>query len=159
MEAGDNWMDQRRQDQLSSLFWLGLAVIFCIASIRLSVGTLQQPGSGFFPFLGGSILGLLSLVNFLKSLKGVPSKAESSGSPVKWKNIIVSLAILFAFPSLLDLMGFAPATFLFFAFLLRLIEPQRWAVVFGGSASATIVLYFIFQFWLKIQFPIGFFGI
>lgn len=152
-------MDQRRKDQLSSLFWLGLAVIFCIASIRLSVGTLQQPGSGFFPFLGGSILGLLSLANFLENLKGVTSKAESSKSPINLKNVIVTLAILFAFPSLLDLMGFAPTTFLFFVFLLRWIEPQRWAVVFGGSASATILLYFVFQFLLKIKFPIGFFGI
>lgn len=152
-------MDQRRKDQLSSLFWLGWAVIFCIASIRLSVGALREPGSGFFPFLGGSILGLLSLANFLKNIKGVATKAESSKSSIKWKNIIVTLAILFAFPFLLDLMGFIPTTFLFFVLLLRLIEPQRWAVVFGGSASATILLYFVFQFWLKIKFPIGFFGI
>lgn len=152
-------MDLQKKDQLSSLFWLGFAVIFCVASIRLSVGTLRQPGSGFFPFLGGSILVLLSLANFLKNLKGVASQAESSKSPINWKNIMVTLAILFAFPFLLDLIGFAPTTFLFFVFLLRLIEPQRWAIVLGGSASATILLYFIFQFWLKIKFPIGFFGI
>jgi putative tricarboxylic transport membrane protein len=152
-------MDQRRKDQLSSLFWLGLAVIFCIAAIRLSVGTLREPGSGFFPLLGGSILGVLSLLNFLKNVRGIPSEAKSPESPIKWKNIIVTLAVLFAFPSLLDLLGFAPATFLFFVLLLRWIEPQRGAVVFGGSALASILFYLVFQFWLKIRFPIGFFGV
>ena len=152
-------MDLRKKDQLSSFFWLGFSVIFCMASIRLSLGPAHQPGPGFFPFLGGSILGVLSLVNFLRSLKKVASKAESSKSPIHWKNIILTLAILFAFPFLLDWIGFAPSTFLFFVFLLRSIEPQRWAIVFGGSATATLLLFFVFQFWLKIKFPVGIFGI
>lgn len=151
-------MDERRKDQLSSLFWFALAVIFCLASIRLSLGTLHQPGSGFFPFLGGSILGLLSLINFLKSLKGETSEAESPKPSIRWKNILVTLAILFSFPFLLEFMGFAFATFLFFVLLLRLIEPQRWAVVLGGSAGATGLLYIVLEFWLKIHFPEGFLG-
>jgi len=151
-------MDERRKDQLSSLFWLVLAIIFCVASIRLSLGTLHQPGSGFFPFLGGSVLGLLSLVNFLKTLKGETSEAESPKPSIRWRNILVVLAILFSFPFLLELIGFAPTTFLFFVLLLRVIEPQRWAVVLGGSASATVLLYFVLEFWLKIHFPGGFLG-
>lgn len=152
-------MDLRKKDQLSSLFWLAFAAIICVASIRLSLGTLKQPGSGFLPFLGGAVLGLLSLANFLKNLKKAPFQAESSPSEVNWRNIILSLAILFAFPLLLDLIGFAPATLLFFVLLLRLIDPQRWAIVFGGSAAATFLFYLVFQFWLKIKFPIGIFRI
>jgi hypothetical protein len=151
-------MDERRKDQLSSLFWLVLAIIFCLAAIRLSLGTLHQPDSGFFPFLGGSVLGLLSLINFLKTLKGQTSEAESPQPSIRWKNILVALAILFSFPFLLEFMGFAPATFLFFVLLLRLIEPQRWAIVLGGSAGATVLLYIVLEFWLKIHFPGGLWG-
>jgi hypothetical protein len=78
---------------------------------------------------------------------------------MNWLNIILTLAILFAFPFLLDLIGFAPTTFIFFAFLLRFIEPQRWFIILGGAGAAAVFSYFIFQFWLKIKFPIGMLGI
>jgi len=154
-------VDIEKRDRLSSLFWLVISIIVCIASIRLSVGTLRQPGSGFFPFLGGAILGLLSFIYLLTTFKSkrVLEKSEDVSSKINWLNIILTLAILFAFPLLLDLIGFAPTTFIFFAFLFRFIEPQRWFIVLGGAGGAAVFCYFFFQFWLGIKFPIGILGI
>ena len=116
----------------------------------------------FFPFLGGVILGLLSLLNLLKAIikkKVIMEKVESLKSKINWRSIILTLIILFAYPFFLGFIGFVPITFLFFAILLRLIEPQKWSIVLGGASLAAIISYFVFQYWLKIQFPTGIFGI
>jgi putative tricarboxylic transport membrane protein len=154
-------MDLPKREQLSSLFWLIFAGIFCVSAIQLPWGTLEQPGAGFLPLLGGTLLGLLSFINLLTTFKKKKAsvKAESLNPNLNWKNIILTLAVLFTFPLLLLFIGFAPTTFLFFALLLRFIKPQKWVIVLGGSATATLLLYFIFQVWLKIKFPVGFLGI
>ena len=54
------------RDLISSVFWLAIAIFFSIEGFtHLKLGTLHQPGPGFFPFWGGVVLGLLSLVLLL----------------------------------------------------------------------------------------------
>lgn len=155
-------MDIRTGDRGSSAFFLALALIVCWASYRLSIGTLEQPGSGFFPFLGGGALAVLSAVNLIKALRkdrGPEPAAKSAAQPINWKNILLALAILAAFPFLLEILGFAPTTFVFFVLLLRLIEPQKWIVTLGFSLAAAVSFHLLFQVWIKMKFPIGVFGI
>jgi hypothetical protein len=147
---------------LSSLFWLILAVTFCIGCIELGLGNPHQPGSGLFPFFCGGALGLLSLANLVQSLSKRQEEPETESAPgrrINLRNIILTLAVLFAFPWLLDLIGLAPALFVFLFILLRFVEPQRWLVVFGGSVAGAILTCLVFQVWLQIQFPRGIFGI
>ena len=156
-------MDLETREQLGSLFWLVFAAIVCAGSLKLSLGTLRQPGTGFFPFLGGAALALCSFLNLLRATlekrKRVVQKAGSLGPLVNWKNVVFSLFVLFSYPFLLGIIGFAPVTFLFLALLLRFVEPQRWSIVLGGAAAGTMVTYFVFQYWLNMQFPRGVFGI
>jgi hypothetical protein len=109
-----------------------------------------------------AILGLLSLINLAKATvqkkKGV-KKIETAETGINWKNIVLVLVGLFFYPILMDLLGFLLVTFVFTAFFLRFIEPQKWPVVLGMGGSTAIISYLIFQYWLKIQFPTGIFGI
>jgi putative tricarboxylic transport membrane protein len=154
-------MDVRTADRGSSAFFLALALIVCWASFRLSIGTLEQPGSGFFPLLGGGALAVLSAANFIKAFrKSSPAPGEKNGAwSINWKNVVLALAILTAFPFFLDFLGFAPTTFIFFVLLLRLIEPQKWIVTIRFSVLAALGFYLLFQVWIKMKFPIGVFGI
>lgn len=154
-------MDARRRERLSSLFWLICSALFCIASLKYSLGTFHQPGPGFFPFLGGAILCFLSLLNLLRTTmktEDLIGKVDSLILPKNCRNIILTLVVLFAYPLLLGLIGFLPTTFLFFVALLRFVEPKGWGVVLGGAGVGAISSYLIFQYWLKIEFPIGIFG-
>ena len=147
---------------MGSLFWLLFSIIFCIGAINLSLGSIHKPGPGLFPFLSGAVLALLSFIDLLAVLRRkwrISGESESPKEPVKWRNIILTLAVLFAFPWLLDLIGLAPALFVFFVVLLRFVEPQSWPVILGGSAGGAVIVSLVFQGWLKIQFPIGIFGI
>ena len=150
------------KDKLSSLLLLIFSVLVCMGSFGYSIGTLHKPGPGFFPFWGGIILGLLSFLNFLrvtiKRKKGT-EKGESVTPGKRWKNIILTLVALFAYPSFLPVIGFVPTTFLFIVVLLRFVGFIRWSIVLRMTIGVTIMSYFIFQYWLKMQFPIGILGI
>ena len=155
-------MKQQNGDQLSSLLLILFSLFVCIGSYRYSIGTLHKPGPGFFPFWGGLILGLLSFSHFLivttKRRKEI-RESEPVAPGKRWKNLILPLVVLFAYPSFLPVIGFLLTTFLFIVVLLRFVEPVRWSMILKVAIGVTIVSYFIFQYWLKMQFPPGVFGI
>jgi putative tricarboxylic transport membrane protein len=152
----------QNKDKLSSLLLVVFSVLVCVGSHQYSIGTLHKPGPGFFPFWGSLVLGLLSFLNFLmvtvKGEKGT-GEGESIAPGRRWKKIILTLVVLFAYPSLLPVIGFVPTTFLFIIILLRFVEPLRWSIALRVAIGVTITFYIIFQYWLKIQFPRSVFGI
>ena len=155
-------MDHNKKEQVSSIFLFLFSAFICFFSFKLSIGSIHNPGGGFFPFYLGIILGLLSIKNFTKAIaqrKSAIKTIKTSDAGINWKNIIVTCVVLFCYPLLLGLLGFPVSTFLFTALFLRFIEPQRWSVVLGTGGAVTIVFYFVFQYWLKIQFPSGIFGV
>jgi putative tricarboxylic transport membrane protein len=155
-------MDAKRREKSSSLFWLIFSILFCAGSLKYSLGTFHQPGPGFFPFLSGTILGCLSLANLFRKVirtEDPVGNIEALRFPRRWRNIVITLGVLFAYPLLLRLIGFLPSTFLFFVILLRSIEPRRWAIALGGAAAGAVLFYIVFQYCLRIEFPIGIFRI
>jgi putative tricarboxylic transport membrane protein len=155
-------MDSNKKEQISSIFLLLFSAFICFFSYQISIGSLRSPGSGFFPFFLAAILGLLSIMNFSKAIlrrRRAVGKEKTLENGINWKNIILVLVGLFLYPILLSLLGFLLVTFIFTAFFLRFIEPQKWPVVLGMGGGIAIIFYLIFQYWLKIQFPSGIFGI
>ena len=144
------------RDLTSALFWLAFAIFFSIESLtQLKLGTLHQPGPGFFPFWAGVVLGLLSLILLLKSLR---NQERLSLSGLKsWKLLLVAGALL-AYLLLLETLGFVTITFLFLFLLLRL-EYKGWVFSAVSALLGALASYAIFQLWLKTQLPAGPFGI
>jgi putative tricarboxylic transport membrane protein len=144
------------RDLTSALFWLAFAIFFSIESLtQLKLGTLHQPGPGFFPFWAGVVLGLLSLILLLNSLR---NQERLSLSGLKsWKLLLVAGALL-AYLLLLETLGFVTITFLFLFLLLRL-EYKGWVFSAVSALLGALASYAIFQLWLKTQLPAGPFGI
>jgi putative tricarboxylic transport membrane protein len=144
------------RDLTSALFWLAFAIFFSIESLtQLKLGTLHQPGPGFFPFWAGVVLGLLSLILLLNSLR---NQERLSLSGLKsWKLLLVAGALL-AYLLLLETLGFVTITFLFLFLLLRL-EYKGWMFSAVSALLGALASYAIFQLWLKTQLPTGPFGI
>src|SRR5215470_13966728 len=111
------------RDLTSALFWLAIAIFFSIEGLtQLKLGTLHQPGPGFFPFWAGVLLGILSLILLINSLK---NRERLSLSGLKsWKLLLVTGALL-AYLLLLEMLGFVTITFLFL-FLLLCLEYKGW---------------------------------
>jgi putative tricarboxylic transport membrane protein len=139
------------RDRTSALVWLGLAILVAVQSYALKLGTLHQPGPGFFPFWGAILLGILSVVLFVgsRSRSATPAAREARS----WTPVIVAGGLL-AYVLLLEPLGFVMVTFLFLLFLFRLVR-KGWLVSGLVALTGTAACYALFQLWLKSQLPRG----
>jgi len=143
------------KDLASSLFWLAIAIFFSLEGfINLKLGSLRSPGPGFFPFWGGVVLGLLSLVLLLSSLKNM---GRLSLSVLKSSKLLLVTGALLAYLLLLETFGFMTITFLFL-FLLFRMEYRGWVFSAVTALIGAVSSYALFQLWLKTQLPAGPFG-
>jgi putative tricarboxylic transport membrane protein len=151
-----------KKDQTSSIFLLFVSGVLIISSVKASLGSFREPGSGLVPFLAAFLLGIVSLVNLVISglrKGGVKEKPIFLFHEINWKNLVITLGALFAFPSLLNLLGFNLTVFGFMLFLAKAIEPRRWVIAVLFALSTTIVCYLLFVYWLKFVVEKGIFGI
>jgi len=142
-------------DQVSSGIWLLVSLIICAASLQYKIGTLSTPGSGFLPLLSGMAMGLFAAIGFihatLRKKRGEIWHSFLKG--LRWEKALIILASLFAYGWLLGVIGFFFCTLLFIGFLLRVVIPQRWSLVIGGSVLITLASYMVFEALLKAQMP------
>ena len=150
----------KKDDARTSLFWLAAALLICWGSVRLSLGDLHHPGPGFFSFVAGALLALLSLLLYLNSRKKVPEGKRKPfwPNPAGARQMAWTVIALFLYVVTMNYVGFFFGTLLFLGFLLRGIGRERWPAVFSVTILSAIISYFIFQYWLDCQLPRGFLG-
>ena len=153
------------KDVAGSLFWMGVGILFSAGALKYRLIKSGIPGAGFFPFLAGIIMVILSMMVLGSALK---KKGEDQEAQAKerffpqrnsLKKIGLALIGLFGYWLLLEFLGFLITTFLFLIFLLKFIEPQRWTTALTTAILATGLSYLLFNLWLKVQMPIGVLGI
>lgn len=183
----------RKENWLSG-FWIMCGLAICIASYRLSLGSLNDPGPGMFPFIAGSVLCVLSMVEWWNTMRAyrsvsrameqkdtsslvdgkdrtvtrkiaqnVTDGADEGAQPLfanragalKAAAIIVALLI---YALTMEHLGFILSTTLFIAFLLWLVERQRWYVIVFGAVFSSLATYLVFKVWLETALPIGLLG-
>lgn len=142
------------REAYSGFFFLGLALLAIVESLRMGTGTMKEPGSGFLSLAMGLILAVFSLVLIIRGWK-----PEKGSRPVKHSaTTIIALIALFTYSLIMDSIGFVVATFLLVAVLFHLAERRRWWVLVGMSALVTAVAYLLFGVVLKVYFPEGILG-
>ncbi len=142
-----------------SLFWLLFSVITCVESYRLTLGTINNPGSGFFPFGAGLAMLILSLAALFKSMarnKKVEKKA--SQEPFRWWNIAIILAAITVYAFSLETVGFLITTFLFICLLLKVVEPQSWKRAITGALITAVAANVVFNVIFQAHIPSGILG-
>ena len=142
------------RDLVSGLFWLAVALFAALQGFTLKLGSLSRPGPGFFPFWGGVVLGLLSLVLLVNSVTKHAARPWSGLGPPK---LLVVTGALIGYLWLLEALGFAAVTFSFLFLLFRL-ERRGWAFSALAALAGALASYALFQLWLKTQLPVGPFG-
>jgi len=150
----------KNPDRGTSLFWLAVSIVVCIASLKLGVGTPRNPGMGFLPFCASALLGILSLALFLKAciMKGTAESLTFFAGKT-WRRVPLILITLAVYIALLPFTGYLLGTFLFMGFVFRLAGFQKWRWVLVSSFMTTAVTYFVFSAWLGVRFPPGILGI
>lgn len=152
----------KRLDRDSSIFCLFLSVFIGIESYRLDLGRLSNPGPGFMPFCGAVLLAFFSMVVLIPAIKretGAKQIGEGFTPQIRWNKFILPLIALFGYALSMERLGLSLTTLFFTAFLLKVIEPQKWVVVIFGSILATAGVYLLFKVFLRVPLPSGIFGI
>jgi len=149
-----------KYDRISGLFWLLFGIFILVGARSYSFGTFQEPGGGLYPTLLGSLMIIMAI--FL--LANSPKAKEEEGPAWDRKGgglrrCLVTLCGLLIIPFLFHLIGFFPTMFLFIMFMMRIILPLPWITALATSAIASVGGHFLFESWLKIQFPRGFLGL
>jgi len=141
------------------LFFFGLVI--CLTSLRYPLGSFHSPGAGFFPLLASLLLMSLSAVlgiyPFLKKRELRGRKVSFFSGKEAPRRILLAFVALVAYRYLLPILGFGPATFVFFSLVVKRLGHYSWRASLLFSLLAALGAYFLFQVWLKVQMPVGMF--
>jgi len=151
-------MNRFNNEQLASGVWLIIGAVVAVASVRLDLGSLAAPDTGFMPFLAGLAMCLFASIGLIHGTMGLRRGVGWKtviGKDVQWRKTLLVLTSLLAYTLLLTRLGFLLSTLFFLGFLFRAVKPQKWPVVVLGSILITACAYLIFEVWIKSQLPKG----
>jgi len=144
-------MRQLESEVVGGLFWMAVGLFFALAGVKLNVGTLTNPGPGFFPMIIALILIFSGLLTLAKGL--IRSVRPVSG--ISWKQQALATASVFFYGLLLDFFGFLISTFIlmFILFGLLIKGKSRWYRVFLYAAGTALASWLVFSVALSVPFP------
>jgi hypothetical protein len=149
----------KKQDMMSSLFFLAVSIGICIHAFQMNIGTLRSPAQGFVPFFAGACLGVFSIWLLLRSFRsGGKSHTKDDLAEIKLGIILPVVGVLVAYSLVLSSLGFMATTFLFFVYFFRTATRMAWWKVFLSSTAVSAGSYLFFVVWLQCQLPSGFLG-
>jgi putative tricarboxylic transport membrane protein len=136
---------------------VGAGVFFWVIR-SYPIGTLKEPGGGFFPLLGAAaLLGLSILLAF----QGFIKKEGRDGTAVPFftskeapRRIIFVFIAIVAYRYLLPVIGFAPVTGLFIFTLAKFLAHYSWKTSLLIAVITAVVAYYLFQVMLKVPMPV-----
>jgi putative tricarboxylic transport membrane protein len=143
---------KNRSDVVGSFFLCLLGIGATIGAIQLHVGSPTEPQPGFFPFLGGISLIVLSSIIFLKGWIGQGQKKVAFGEVGRPALLLVVMIVLVA---VLDRLGYVICTFIASGLILRILSVRSWRALILTSICLSIGTYILFDKLLGIELPVG----
>ena len=118
------------------------------------------PGVGFLPFWLGVAMSILSVLLILNTLRRPAGPAKSTIFPARQAIIAISLVLtsLAGYILLLEVFGFLADTMFFTAFLLGIVEREKWKMTLLIALLTSAGLYIVFRLLLGVTLPVNRFG-
>jgi putative tricarboxylic transport membrane protein len=111
-------------------------------------------GDHLMPGIVGAAMVLLGLIMVIR--KGERFKVQFPDKVIMRKMLLV-MGALILYWILINYMGYIFSTFIISCLLFRLIGSYPYVKAAIFSAGVTVVIYFVFIYWLDMLFPAGFF--
>jgi putative tricarboxylic transport membrane protein len=137
---------------VAGFFCIFFGVTMIIGAIRLRLGTPSEPQPGFFPFLAGAVLVVLSVILLIRAFSGRGEGAEPFGE--LWRPAILAIGLLL-YSLLLDPMGYILATIILSMIVLRVLDTKAWLTLVAISLVLSVGTYFLFDRLLDVPLPLG----
>jgi putative tricarboxylic transport membrane protein len=142
-----------RRDVVVGVLALALGAAAIFESTKLPLGTVRNPGQGFFPWWTSAVIVLLALVLLTQALISRPSTNQQA--PGRIAKVTVLLLVLSAYTFLLDFLGYLICTFFLVLFMLRATDLHRWSVALSMALFTAVGSYVVFAIWLSVPLPRG----
>ena len=141
------------------LIGLALGVFVVWSGLKLKLGTVNDPGSGYVLFYTGILMCLFALsIMFSAITEGGPSFA-SRWEGARWTRPLIVIACLIVFSLALEPLGFLLSAIPLMLLLLRAVDPVRWTLAIPIAVLTPLGAWWVLKRVLLIQLPSGIFEI
>ncbi len=148
----------KRLNQFSSLLLITFSISIITSSLKLGIGTLRAPGTGFMGFVASILLFILSLIILIQESKRGGGEKASFGWENLFKPFIITAALCI-YALFFDTLGFLLSSFILMWVMLLISSPRKWYyhmfvafIIVNGS-------YLVLCKLLRVVFPVGIFRI
>jgi energy-coupling factor transporter transmembrane protein EcfT len=98
------------------------------------------------------------LALFLKTIfKKEKGEFSSTFSGTLWKRVLIVVIALIIYAVFMPKVGYLISTFLLMGFLFWVVKGTKWWLALVYSLLTTIITYYCFSVWLRLEFPEGLF--
>jgi putative tricarboxylic transport membrane protein len=136
------------------LIGLALGVFVIWSGIKLKIGSINDPGSGFVLL----ICVFAATIVIAAVTEGGPTFG-SRWKGTRWSKPLLIIGCLTAFSFALDTLGFLLSAIPLMLLLLRAVDPVRWSLTIPLAILAPIGVWWVLKRLLLIQLPSGIFEI
>ncbi len=143
-------------DRIIAAACFTIAVVVLFFGLKMGGIVLDNPGPGFMPVLSASLIILFSILIFIRKRKNGETRRPFEG--IILYRIVLTILILFAYGFILPWAGYISTTFVGMISLLLLIKNYPLTYVLGLSGFTAIFSFVIFNSWLEVSLPKGFWG-
>jgi putative tricarboxylic transport membrane protein len=153
-------MSMQRPYQITGVLFLLLAAFIAWESLELKFYTHLGPGPGFFPFWLALVLGTLAVLMILEATfrRPDPMPAGFLASRAGYLRMGAIVLALTATTALMNVLGFRLTMLGVFIFLLYALGRPTLIVTLLVSVAGSFGVFHVFDRWLRVQLPTGFFG-
>jgi putative tricarboxylic transport membrane protein len=133
-----------------------LGAVTMVVSLVYGFGTFRRPGPGLYPFFIGvfiSIFAAALLIGDSKTKTRPALFAQGGRKTFLLMNVVFCLWIV-----MIPLLGYVVVTLLSTFAFCRIMKLEGWWKSIFISASTALFIYLLFDYWLYIDLPRGFWG-
>lgn len=142
-------------DTIAGGFFLFLGLGAIVGAVQLQIGTPSEPQPGFFPFLGGLGLVILSVLLLIQNWRG----HSTGGEPfVEVRRPLLATIGFVAFVMLLDPLGYVLAVAALSAVLLLVLGVRLGLQSLLTVSLLAVGTYLLFDHVLDVPLPEGILG-
>jgi len=141
------------------LIGLALGGFVIWSGLKLKLGTINDPGSGFVLFYTGILMCLFATSIIVAAITEGGASFGSRWQNMRWNRPLLLIACLTAFSFALDPLGFLLSAVPLMVLLLRVVDPVRWSLTIPIAVLAPLGMWWVLKRLLLIQLPSGIFEI
>ncbi|MEQ1685060.1 MAG: tripartite tricarboxylate transporter TctB family protein [Burkholderiaceae bacterium] len=130
---------------------LVIGIVVIVESRRLGAGwTSDGPGSGYFPFLIGTIVVIASLGMLFEALLGKKKNTSTFVDTVQLKRVLSVLVPALVYVLAVAFLGLYVASAVYIALFMVILGKYSWVKSVLIALAVNTLFFFMFEVWFKV---------